>query len=79
MLWLLKLLNPLVLEIREGRTTAVKGRLPSGALREIQGVIVEAGVRQATIHVDGAGRFHFTCGIPAGCHQRLRNVLVSLS
>jgi hypothetical protein len=79
MLWLLKLLNPLVLEIREGRVTKVKGSIPSNALREIQGVIAEAGARRATIHADGAGRLHFSPGIPAECRQMLRNILVPLS
>jgi hypothetical protein len=78
MVWLLKLLHPLVLEIKAGKVSAAKGRFPSRALREIQQVISEAGVGRGSIHADGAGRFHFSGEIPADCHQRLRNTLTSL-
>jgi hypothetical protein len=78
MLWLLKLLNPLVLEIREGKVSVTKGRVPSRALREIQGVISEAGIGRATVHADGAGRFHFSSRFPVDRRQPLRNILASL-
>ena len=78
MLWLIKLLNPMVFEIREGRVNAVKGRIPSKVLREIQSLIAEAGVSRATIHADGSGRFHFSSEIPSDRHQGLRNILASL-
>jgi hypothetical protein len=78
MVWLLKLLHPLVLEIKAGKVGAAKGRIPSRTLREVQEVISEAGVAKATIHADGAWRFHFSAEIPADCHQRLRNTLASL-
>ena len=78
MLWLLKLLNPLVLEIRKGKVRVVKGRIPSKALREIQGVIAEAEVSRATIHADSTGRFHFSSKFPVDRRQPLRNILASL-
>ena len=78
MVWFLKLLHPLVLEIKAGKVSAAKGRMPSRALREIQEVISDAGVPQGSIHADGAGRFHFSAAIPAECQQRLRNTLASL-
>ena len=78
MVWLLKLLHPLVLEIKAGKVSAAKGRMPSRALREIQEVLSDAGVSQGSIHADGTGRFHFSAGIPAECQQRLRNTLASL-
>ena len=78
MVWLLKLLHPMVLEIKAGKVSAAKGRIPSRALREVQEVVSKAGVSKATIHADGAGRLHFSGEIPAECHQRLRNTLTSL-
>ena len=78
MVWLLKLLHPVVIEIKAGKVGAAKGRIPSWTLRDIQEVLSEVGVTRATIHGDGAGRFHFSGQIPADCHQRLRNTLASL-
>lgn len=78
MLWLLKLLNPRVLAIRQGRVSAIKGYIPSMAMREVQGLIDETGASRGTIHTDGAGRHHFSASIPGDFHQRLRNILTSL-
>ena len=78
MLWLLKLLHPLVLDIRGGKVSPVKGRLPSSVTREIQALVSEAGIDRATIHVDGSGRFHFSSAFPQELHQRLRNLLANL-
>jgi hypothetical protein len=77
MLWFLKLTSPLVLVVREGKVSLAKGRLPGSATKEIQGILGDAKVASATIHADGAGRFHFSRGIPEEWHQQLRNVLVS--
>lgn len=77
MLWLLKLLNPLVLEIREGKVHSAKGRLSSSILREIQGIVTDAVIDRATIHADGSGRIHFSSAIPQELHQQLRNLLVN--
>ncbi len=79
MVWLLKLLHPLVLEIKAGKVSAAKGRFPARALREVQLVVTEAGLTKGAIYADEAGRYHFSGGIPADCHQRLRNTLTSLS
>ena len=77
MLWFLKLTSPLVLVIRAGKVSLAKGRLPPSATRELQVILSEAAVTSGTIHSDGAGRFHFSRGIPVESHQQLRNVLVS--
>ena len=77
MLWFLKLTSPLVLSVREGKVSLAKGRLPSSATKEVQGILADAAVASGTIHADGSGRFHFSRHIPEELHQRLRNVLVS--
>jgi hypothetical protein len=78
MVWLLKLIFPLVIEIKAGKVSAAKGRIPSRSLREVQEVIAEAGLVKGAIYADDAGRFHFSGAIPPECHQRLRNTLASL-
>lgn len=78
MVWLLKLLHPLVIEIKAGKVSAAKGRIPTRALREVQEVVTAAGLSKGAIYADENGRYHFSGGIPAECHQRLRNTLSSL-
>ena len=77
MLWLLKLTSPLVLVIRKGKVSLVKGRLSGSTTQQVQGILSDAGVTSGTIHSNGARRFHFSRDIPGELHQRLRNVLVS--
>lgn len=77
MLWFLKLTSPLVLVIREDGVSAAKGRLPAATLRQLHGVLTEAGVRSGTIHANGSGRYGFSRHVPKAVHQRLRNILVS--
>ena len=77
MLWFLMLTSPLVLVIRQDRLEAAKGKLPAITIRGAQELLEDAGISRGTIHSDGRGRFHFSGGIPAELHQRLRNILVS--
>jgi hypothetical protein len=77
MLWLLKLTSPLVLVVSKGKVSLAKGRLPGGAVQQVQDILSDAEVTSGTIHSNGARRFHFSRHIPGELHQRLRNVLVS--
>jgi len=78
MLWLLRLLNPLVIAIRGGKTVVVKGRLPSPTLRALREEIAGADLERGTIHADGTGRIHFSGDIPVEIRQRLRNILAAV-
>lgn len=75
MLWFQKLVHPTVITIRDGRASLAKGRFPSHTLRDLDAICADFEIRRGTIALDAKGRYHFSSGIPAPAHQRIRNVL----
>lgn len=78
MLWLLKLLHPTVIVVRDGRCRLAKGQVRTSVLQDLNSVLREFGVTTGTIAIDGRGRAQFSTTIPSDCHQRLRNLVVGI-
>lgn len=76
MLWLLKLLHPTVIVIRDGQCHLAKGHIKTGTLMDLNDVLREFGVTTGTIAIDGRGSAHFSDSIPPDSHQRLRNLVI---
>jgi len=77
MIWWLKLTCPVVILVKAGKVTCLKGRLASRTLREIQALLADEGIQSGQISMQGNGRFGFSSSIPKTHHQRLRNILAS--
>jgi hypothetical protein len=66
------------IRIHGGQATAVKGRMPSSKLRELEEICREAGVQKGEIWSNGVDRVTFSDGIPESGHQLLRNCLFEI-
>jgi hypothetical protein len=73
-----RLFSHTVIAFVDGSCVAIQGKVCSGVLRDLAGILVENGVPRAEIRIGGDGRIRFSKEIPPEVHQRLRNILVQI-
>ena len=63
--------------VKNGVAKCVKGKFIGRALRDIQEVLQEAGLKNGEIWISKDKTISFSSDIPGELHQRLRNVVSS--
>ena len=67
----------ILIRIRAGRAEVVRGRLRADVLASVSRILEEKAVQRGFIALTTRDRVRFSFRIPAGIHQRLRNVLLN--
>jgi uncharacterized protein DUF3634 len=67
----------ILIRIRAGRAQVTKGRLRSDLLASVSHVLEDVRVGRGFIAITSQNRVSFSANIPAGIHQRLRNILMN--